>query len=127
MGQKVNFIGSYADTMIHEVATYGGNYGKVSEQHDKLKRTTYVNKKIQKIIASKTNMSLKDIQKDTKKKDTWINSKNALKYGFVDKVKESGKRLPDSRCKVVPTLLVLDYLGIDVDSVLHLINKKELL
>ena len=80
------FIGSYADVMIHEVATYGGNYGKVSEQHDKLKRTTYVNKKIQKIIASKTNMSLKDVQKDTKKKDTWINSKNALKYGFVDKV-----------------------------------------
>lgn len=80
------FIGSYADVMIHEVATYGGNYGKVSEQHDKLKRTTYVNKKIQKIIASKTNMSLKDVQKDTKKKDTWINSKNALKFGFVDKV-----------------------------------------
>ena len=80
------FRGSYADVMIHEVATYGGNYGKVSEQHDKLKRTTYVNKKIQKIIASKTNMSLKDVQKDTKKKDTWINSKNALKYGFVDKV-----------------------------------------
>ena len=80
------FIGSYADVMIHEVATYGGNYGKVSEQHDKLKRTSYVNRKIQRIIASKTNMSLKDVQKDTKKKDTWINSKNALKYGFVDKV-----------------------------------------
>lgn len=84
------FIGSYADVMIHEVATYGVNYGKVSEQHDKLKRTTYVNKKIQKIIASKTNMSLKDVQKDTKKKDTWINSKNALKYGFVDKVLPCG-------------------------------------
>ena len=79
-------IGSYSEIMIHEVATYGGNYGKVSEQHDKLKRTTYVNRKIQRIIANKTNMSLKDVEKDTKKKDTWINSKNALKYGFVDKV-----------------------------------------
>lgn len=79
-------IGTYSEIMIHEVATYGGNYGKVSEQHDKLKRTTYVNRKIQRIIASKTNMSLKDVQKDTKKKDTWINSKNALKYGFVDRV-----------------------------------------
>ena len=69
------------------------NYGKVSEQHDKLKRTTYVNKKIQKIIASKTNMSLKDVQKDTKKKDTWINSKNALKYGFVDKVLSCEKKI----------------------------------
>jgi len=84
------YIGTNSEIMIHEVATYGGNYGKVSEQHDKLKRTTYVNKKIQKIIASKTNMSLKDVQKDTKKKDTWINSKNALKYGFVDKVLGNG-------------------------------------
>ena len=50
-----------------------------------------------------------------------------IRREIEDKVKESGKRLPDSRCKVVPTLLVLDYLGIDVDSVLHLINKKELL
>ena len=80
------FISCNGDVMIHEVASFGANYGKVSEQHDKLKRTTYVNKKIQRIIASKTNMSLKDVQKDTKKKDTWINSKNALKFGFVDKV-----------------------------------------
>ena len=50
-----------------------------------------------------------------------------IRREIEEKVKESGKRLPDSRRKVVPTLLVLDYLGIDVDSVLHLINKKELL
>lgn len=80
------YIGINSEIMIHEVSTYGGNYGKVSEQHDRLKRTSYVNSKIQRIIANKTNMSLKDVQKDTKKKDTWINSKNALKYGFVDKV-----------------------------------------
>ncbi len=80
------FISCNGDVMIHEVASFGANYGKVSEQHDKLKRTSYVNRKIQKIIVSKTNMSLKDVQRDTKKKDTWINSKNALKYGFVDKV-----------------------------------------
>lgn len=55
------------------------------------------------------------------------NSAMAIRREIENKVKESGKRLPDSRCKVVPTLLVLDYLGIDVDSVLHLINKKELL
>lgn len=55
------------------------------------------------------------------------NSAMTIRREIEDKVKESGKRLPDSRCKVVPTLLVLDYLGIDVDSVLHLINKKELL
>lgn len=55
------------------------------------------------------------------------NSAMAIRREIEDKVKESGKRLPDSKQKVVPTLLVLDYLGIDVDSVLHLISKKELL
>ena len=55
------------------------------------------------------------------------NSAMTIRREIEEKVKESGKRLPDSRSKVVPTLLVLDYLGIDVDSVLHLINKKELL
>ncbi len=55
------------------------------------------------------------------------NSAMTIRREVEEKVKESGKRLPDSKHKVVPTLLVLDYLGIDVDSVLHLINKKELL
>ena len=55
------------------------------------------------------------------------NSAMTIRREIEEKVKESGKRLPDSRRKVVTTLLVLDYLGIDVDSVLHLINKKELL
>lgn len=41
-------------------------------------------------------------------------------------VKESGKRIPVSKYRVVPTLLVLDYLGIDVDTVLNLNKKKEL-
>ena len=55
------------------------------------------------------------------------NSAMTIRREVEEKVKESGKRLPDSKHKVVPTLLVLDYLGIDVNSVLHLINKKELL
>lgn len=55
------------------------------------------------------------------------NSAMTIRREVEEKVKESGKRLPDSKHKVVPTLLVLDYLGIDVDSVLHLISKKELL
>ena len=84
-------LGEHSEIMIHEVTS--GTYGKVSEQHDKLKHSTFVNHKLQRIIASKTNMSLKDVQKDTKKKDTWINSKNALKYGFVDKVLSCEKKI----------------------------------
>ena len=54
------------------------------------------------------------------------NSAMIIRREVEEKVKKSGKRLPDSRKKVVPTLLVLDYLGIDVNSVLHLASRKEL-
>ena len=40
-----------------------------------------------------------------------------------DKIKESGKRLPPAKCKVVPTMIVLDYLGIDVNTVLDISTK----
>ena len=40
-----------------------------------------------------------------------------------DKIKESGKRLPTAICKVVPTMIVLDYLGIDVNTVLDVSTK----
>lgn len=40
-----------------------------------------------------------------------------------DKIKESGKRLPTAKCKVVPTMVLLDYLGIDVNTVLNVSTK----
>ena len=42
-----------------------------------------------------------------------------------DKIKESGKRLPTAKCKVVPTMIVLDYLGIDVNTVLDISTKGQ--
>lgn len=40
-----------------------------------------------------------------------------------DKIKESGKRLPTAKCKVVPTMVLLDYLGIDVNTILDVSTK----
>ena len=40
-----------------------------------------------------------------------------------DKIKESGKRLPTAKCQVVPTMILLDYLGIDVNTVLNVSTK----
>ena len=42
-----------------------------------------------------------------------------------DKVKESGKRLPTAKCKVVPTMILLDYLGIDVNTILDVSTKEK--
>lgn len=53
------------------------------------------------------------------------NSAMAIRKEVEEKVKESGKRLPTARCKVVPTMLVLDYLGIDVDIVLNISTKQK--
>lgn len=39
-------------------------------------------------------------------------------------VKSSGKRLPISSHKVVPTKVALDYLGIDIDYVYDMANRE---
>ena len=54
------------------------------------------------------------------------NSAMTIRKEVENIVKKFGKRIPVSKYRVVPTLLVLDYLGIDVDTVLNLNKKKEL-
>lgn len=78
------FILPNAEIMIHEVSSF--NIGKFTELKDRLDHTKSLNDRLMKIIASKTNRTYKQIKQDTINKDNWINSKNAVKYGFVDKV-----------------------------------------
>ena len=52
-----------------------------------------------------------------------IKSAMDIRREVEDKIKESGKRLPTAKCKVVPTMIVLDYLGIDVNTVLDVSTK----
>lgn len=73
-----------AEVMIHEVSS--GTFGKVTEMQDKLEHSQELNKTLHKIIANKTNMTLKEVQQATKNKDRWLKSKEALKMGFVDKI-----------------------------------------
>ena len=53
------------------------------------------------------------------------NSAMAIRREVEEKVKESGKRLPTARCKVVPTMIVLDYLGIDIDTAITIASKEK--
>lgn len=73
-----------AEVMIHEVSS--GSFGKVSEMKEDLNHSMIVNEKVLKIIASKTDRTLKQIRAATKNKDNWMNAYQALKFGFVDKV-----------------------------------------
>ena len=51
----------------------------------------------------------------------------SIRNEVEDQVKESGKRLPGTKRKVIPSLLTLEYLGIDVDKALDLRKKQEVI
>lgn len=73
-----------SEVMIHEVSS--GTFGKVTEMVDKLEHSKKLNERLLKIITSKTNRSMKQVKSDVINKDTWMNAKEALKYGFVDEI-----------------------------------------
>lgn len=73
-----------AEVMIHEVSSF--NYGKLAEMNDKLEHTRKLNERLVKILANKTNRTIKQIKQDTINKDHWLNATAALKQGFVDKI-----------------------------------------
>lgn len=75
-----------AEVMIHEVSSI--SIGKVTEMQEKLDHSKTLNERLYRIMASKTNRTIKQIKKDTFNKDKWISSNQALKYGFIDRILE---------------------------------------
>ena len=73
-----------AEMMIHQASSF--HFGNLSELDNKLKHTQKLNDKLIKIIASKTNRTIKQIKQDINNKDHWFDATTALKQGFVDKV-----------------------------------------
>ena len=80
------YIMPNAEIMIHEVSSF--NYGKLAEMNDKLEHTRSLNDKLIKILANKTNRTIKQLRKDTINKDRWLTATTALEEGFVDKIYE---------------------------------------
>ncbi|MDD2518401.1 MAG: ATP-dependent Clp protease proteolytic subunit [Bacilli bacterium] len=78
------FILPNAEVMIHEVSS--STYGKVTEMQDKLDHSKSLNRKLRRIIVEKTNKTSKQVEKETHKRDSWLNANEALKWGFVDKI-----------------------------------------
>ena len=78
------YILENAEIMIHEVSSFSS--GKLTEMKERLDHTHSLNERLMRIIANKTNRTLKQVKQDTINKDSWIDSKTALKYGFVDKI-----------------------------------------
>ena len=78
------FILPNAEVMIHEVSSF--NIGKYTEMKDRLDHTKTLNDRLIKIISNKTNRTFKQVKQDIINKDNWMDSKTAVRYGFVDKV-----------------------------------------
>lgn len=51
------------------------------------------------------------------------NAAMSIRHEVEDQIKESGKRLPGSKRRVIPSLMTLEYLGIDVDKAISLGRK----
>lgn len=73
-----------SEVIIHEVSS--GTFGKVAEMQEHLDHSKNLNSKLRRIIVQKTNLNWKQVKKDTTKKDRWYTAKEAIKYGFADKI-----------------------------------------
>jgi len=74
-----------AEVMIHQ--PLGGVQGQATEIKIAAERILKLKKKLNKLLASMTNQSLKKIERDTER-DNYMDANDALKYGIVDKIIE---------------------------------------
>ena len=73
------------EVMIHQ--PLGGVNGQATEIKIAADRIINIKNKLNKILSKNTNTSLEKIEKDTER-DYFMDSKEALKYGIVDKILE---------------------------------------
>ena len=72
-----------ADVMIHQVL--GRSEGQASDVKIATDRILDLKNRLNTILSKNTNKHIKTIEKDTDR-DNYLNSKEALKYGIVDKI-----------------------------------------
>jgi len=69
--------------MIHQPSS--GTQGKVTDQEITLRETVRIKKLLNEILAKNTSQKLSKIEKDVDR-DFWMDAKEALDYGLVDKI-----------------------------------------
>lgn len=82
---KKRYILPNAEVMIHQ--PLGGAQGQATEIKIAAEHILKLRDKLNHILASNTGQKIEDIQKDTER-DNFMDSKEALEYGIVDKIIE---------------------------------------
>jgi len=77
------FLLPNARVMIHQPSS--GTQGKVSDQEISLRESLRVKQLLNEILAKNTGQKLSKIEKDVDR-DFWMDAKEAVEYGIVDKV-----------------------------------------
>ena len=78
-------MSEHAYLMIHEAST--ATWGKISELRDEVELIDRVEERMLAILAERSTMSAKQIKAKSARKDWWLDSREALKYGFIDDVR----------------------------------------
>lgn len=85
--KKKRYILPNAEVMIHQ--PLGGAQGQATEIKIAAEHILKLRDKLNHILANNTGQKIEDIQKDTER-DNFMDSKEALDYGIVDKIIEKG-------------------------------------
>ena len=84
MGHK-RFIHKHSTIMYHEASSF--SYGKITEMETEMLQDKKMQRKIERIIVSKTNITKQQLNKHNKEKHDWfLTPKKALKLGIVDAI-----------------------------------------
>lgn len=79
------WMGAEAYLLVHELQA--GAIGKIGELEDEMKLLHMMSSRILDIFASRTKLSKKQLEARWKRTDWWLDSRTALRDGFVDEVK----------------------------------------
>lgn len=77
-------VGKNADILIHEISSV--NVGKLSEMEDEMKFLNKLSERALDIYAARSNLTKAQIKRRWKRKDWWLDAKEAVALGFADEI-----------------------------------------
>jgi ATP-dependent protease ClpP protease subunit len=77
-------MGRNAFLMIHEVAY--DTYGKSANHRDELALVKKMESKLLRILAHRSEFNVREMRSRWERKDWWLDAKEALSLGFIDKI-----------------------------------------